>query len=95
MMDCDLELVRGVDKGPLKRGTSKYIRYSALGNVHRPHKVVTGPSKQTPTFNLTEHPPEIILLLLRRRCVSSRGECSGGRGANARPFLRTDPSSGF
>ena len=27
-MDCDLELESGVDKGPLKRGTSKYISYS-------------------------------------------------------------------
>lgn len=27
MMDCDLELERGVDKGLLKRGTSRYISY--------------------------------------------------------------------
>jgi len=36
MMDRDLEFERGVDKGPLKRGTSKYISYSFLGNVHHP-----------------------------------------------------------
>ena len=97
MKNCDFEFERGVDKGPLKRVTSKYkVSYSFLGNVHHNSSRITGYPRQTPATPSPKHLPEIILSLLRRRRpIFSRGGCGGGRGTIAGRFLRTNPSSGF
>ena len=71
MMDCDLVLERGVDKGPLERGALSTISYSYLGNVHRNFKTITRHSKQTPTTPSPKHLPEIILSFRRRGGISN------------------------
>ena len=52
-MDCDLELERGVDKGSLKRGTSRYIDYPFWEMFTVASQTVTGPNRRQQPFTLT------------------------------------------